>query len=274
MIRAFSNILFPSSPTASPSAGFNSRPLKASPITTPPQSPVQDSYVEKLWICQWPTQAQVQARSDGWEAIDTVQSATSSAAPNNCQFVFDDEDAWININSSDSDIEQAEPGAAEEDQHGDAVPTEQVADRKLHGQRSHQKLSKHAKQEREEVRPKMQKGKQETEARLREELRSIGERAKAEAMKLERQQKPSRVQNQVKGSNNRSHDHVIDKEEQETARKIMEHADRSAADLVSKWQPDALCQESTQQPSWLMKKQQKPNALCACGSGKKFKKCW
>ena len=120
----------------------------------------------------------------------------------------------------------------------------------------------------------MQKGKQETEARLREELRLIGERAKAEAMKLERQQKPSRVQNQVKGSNNRSHDHVIDKEEQETARKIMEHADRSAADLVSKWQPDALCQESTQQPSWLMKKQQKPNALCACGSGKKFKKCW
>eukprot|EP01043_Picozoa_sp_COSAG02_P004857 COSAG02_NODE_129_length_34796_cov_26.576015_13_plen_295_part_00 len=294
MIRAFSNILFPSSPTASPSAGFSSRPQRASPITTPPQSPVQDSSVEKLWTCQWPTQAQVQARSDGWETIDTVQSATLSAAPDNCQFVFDDEEAWINVNSSDSDIEQVEPGV-EEDRHGNAVPTEQVTeqtnarsqqqrssdaqprredeqdvDKKVRGQRSHQKkLSTQAKQERDEVRPKMQNGKQEMEARLHEELRSIGERAKAEAMKLEQHQQQSRVQNQVNNSSNRSHDHAVDKEEQETARKIMEHADRSAADRVSKCK-----QESAQQPpQWLVKKQ-KPNAPCACGSGKKFKKCW
>ena len=71
----------------------------------------------------------------------------------------------------------------------------------------------------------------------------IGEQAKDAVAKLERQQHLARVHTTRTGQpSSQSDDHAIDEKEQKTA-------------------------------PWLAKKQ-KPNAACACGSGKKFKKCW
>ena len=71
--------------------------LDASPPSiTPPESPADTG--TGLWSCQWPTAEQAQAKLDGWEAIDTQRSAGDSPG---CQFAFDEEDAWVNIDEGE-----------------------------------------------------------------------------------------------------------------------------------------------------------------------------
>lgn len=168
-----------------------------------------------------------------------------------------------------------------------------------------------AQAEKEALRVEMLKEKEQLEKRLREEMRSIGEKAKADLLELQSAQQEEKMAllaekmeeekvtaelekeettaprspQKMSKEWRRLLSKEVDANERSMAQEIMQRVVGSANEAddggseEGPMMPAVRCSPSKPAPvcsdvakPWLEKKQ-KPNAPCACGSGKKFKKC-